>query len=66
MILEAPSVIARSSYCKIMHSRLAYVLSRLLQIRFISPSTTTGSVSHKTRCQLIPAWVTCPGNSQGM
>lgn len=66
MTLEAPLVMARSSYCKNVHARLAYGLSWLLQIRCISPSTITGSLSRKTRRQLIPAWDMCPGNSQGM
>jgi hypothetical protein len=66
MTLEAPLVMARSSHCKNVHARLAYGLSWLLQIRCISPSTSIGSLSRKTRRQVIPARVTCPDNNQGM
>lgn len=52
MILEAPLVMARSSYCKNVHARLAYDLGWLLQIHCISPSTIAGSLSRKTRRQL--------------
>jgi len=66
MIPYAPLVIARSSYCKNVHARLACVHSWWLQIHCISPSTITGSLSRKTRRQLIPARVRVPGNSQAM
>ncbi len=66
MIPEAPLVIARSSYCKNVHARLACVHSWLLQIHCIFPSTITGSLSRTTRRQLTPARVRVPGTSQGM